>query len=136
MREIKFRGKSRKDGRWIFGLLGLGSTGNQDVISGFGNSNHQNQYSILVVRLESVGQFTGLKDNNGVDIYEGDIFRKGLGEVFYDTKSASFMVKWHDPVWKRIRSDNPSYKDGEPIFQNYFALEVIGNIHDNPELLQ
>jgi len=73
------------------------------------------------------GQFTGLQDKNGKDIYEGD-----LGK--YLRTGAVFQVQWHRSAWDWVRiSGAYSY----PIFHNTHAeFEVIGNIYENPELLK
>lgn len=76
---------------------------------------------------ETVGQFTGLTDRNGVKIFEGDIvkyFDDWIGEIEYDSDSALFAV---------------SFADGD--YDDFGRVccgdcEVIGNIHDRPELLE
>lgn len=71
-------------------------------------------------------QYTGLKDRDGKEIYEGDIL-KGEGEVVWFELSASFRV-------------NPSRENNDICFTNSFAniddCEIIGNVYENPELLE
>jgi len=75
-------------------------------------------------------QYTGLKDKNGKEIYEGDIISDhvGIGEVEYVERHAAFRVNYHDGQAKW--------------FYDYFlqgereSIEWIGNIYENPELLE
>jgi hypothetical protein len=75
-------------------------------------------------------QYTCLKDKNGKEIYEGDIVGKGIGEIFWDDSHKQFQVRWHTPIFKKVRG-----KD-EPLFPSSDkAWQIVGNIHDNPELV-
>lgn len=85
------------------------------------------------VLCDTVGQFTGLRDINGKDIYEGDIIRQDVcgdgsnGVVVYDEKHAMFALRYYDPH--------------NPIIYGLYdcqekELEILGNIYDNPELLE
>ncbi|MFS0655681.1 YopX family protein [Bacillus sp. 179-C3.3 HS] len=121
MREIKFRGSPIEDYadlKWFEGGIYL----NQDDRLAYINTDYS---GVVPVHWDSVGQFTGLKDRNGVEIYEGDIYHQGDPEIIY-------LVVWHDTglQGKQIRSSNYAglsyWKD---------RIEVIGNIYENPELL-
>lgn len=130
MREILFRGKRKDTGEWVEGDLVRLKDGTKAIphIYGYGE-----------VIPETVGQFTGLTDKNGKRIFEGDIGRyiqtdgakrNGnpvicIGKVVYNAKTASFAVESKD-------------ESGCKYF-DYFPIKdfvVIGNIHDNPELLE
>jgi uncharacterized phage protein (TIGR01671 family) len=132
MREILFRGKNEDRG-WIYGdLRNYEKSGAKAIFS------HE-----LLHRVEvdpaTVGQFTGLTDKNGKKIFEGDIGRYKqtdgatqngkpitcIGKVIYNAKTASFAVESKDKAGCK-------YFDYFPIKD----FEVIGNIHDNPELLE
>ena len=108
MREIKFRGKRIDNGEWVYGYYYFDKFLKIDWI-GFDNEWHE-------VEKESVGQFTGLQDNNGKDIYEGDICNDGkhIGVVEYS--SGQYNI------------------GGWAINFRINLNEVIGNIHDDYEL--
>jgi len=132
MREIKFRGRTSK-GEWLYGDLQQWSNG--DVYIGTQNEAwtddgfpHTDDYlSITKVNENTVGQFTGLHDKNGKEIYEGDIFHIGDPNLMHE-------VVWHDTGF--IGKQIGCY--GSYIGLEHWAdrIEVIGNIHDNPELLK
>jgi len=130
MREILFRGQYDKD-MWIEGNTIVTNDG---TFIYFGNGhaywNNAEQCmqveNLLKVEPETVGQFTGLLDMNGKKIFEGDIFSLGDPNILY-------IVQWHDTGFsgKQIRST--SY-----VGLSYWRdrIEIVGNIHDNPELLE
>lgn len=132
LRIIKFRGKEIQTGEWLYGSLY--NDGAEDYIlenlpnSVLGFENRQ-------IDQNTIGQFTGLQDSNGQDIYEGDILKDKDWEVFEDKKS--FVVSFDEisPRFLLGRTDGRS-----SIFQldATFANRsvIIANIHDNPELLK
>lgn len=127
MREILFRGKSEDDGEWLFGDL---FHRNREVLI----KNHFEGFNISVVP-KTVGQYTGLNDKNGTKIFEGDIVKYIIGKGEYEFAEFEYG---------EINYRNVGFEiDGESCdlcvcsFDSQdFNLEVVGNIHDNPELLK
>lgn len=123
MRTIKFRGKSRYERRWIIGALV--PNGKRPCIAEFGKL-----FELTEVDYKSVGQFTGVFDCNGKEIYEGDIIR------YYDDVEDELVVR---PVeylndYCAFCAVHPQ-NDPDGLFAQW-QYEVIGNIHDKPELLK
>lgn len=120
MRTIKFRGKRINNDEWIESMTishGIIERKANCIFLEIAEDNWQDVFP------ETVGQFTGLLDKNGKEIYEGDI------------------VKWFDSDGE-IRRDAVKWMNGGLCLCNnqytigsYSNIEVIGNIHDNPELL-
>ncbi len=127
-REIKYRGKDlENENSWRYGSLIVYPNGNCVIVE-FDKDGNELSYD---VDSETVGQFTGLYDKDGKEIYEGD-YLKGLGDeiyaVWYSKELACYMVDLVVPDSQA--TDSLGCYDIEKYF------EVIGNIHDNPELLK
>lgn len=129
MREILFRGKTRL-GEWVQGnyeYFPLDDGTMHTMISVWGKS----LYDVIP---ETVGQYTGLTDKNGTKIFEGDILSyeygdlKKRGFVFYYDRGAKFGIKEND------KHDNLSLLHDTQV--KAWNIKVIGNIHDNPELMK
>ena len=127
-REIKFRGKNKKNGEWFYGNLF-----DKDI---YGRTHIcTTTKGCLDIDPNTIGQFTGLLDKNGNEIYEGDIVKTkgGWGGVVLWNSRSYFYIK-----------DNNYYEYEEPDLSPIGSLlccerkqlEIIGNIHDNPELLK
>ena len=123
MRTIKFRGKDIETGEWLYGDL-IQRMGCIPSILYPYEHDGKIRYAECAVKRETAGQFTGLLDKNGKEIYEGDIYR-------YDTPDSINEVSYC-AGGGFAGSDLTPAKHNE---NRLLDVEVIGNIHDNPELL-
>ena len=123
-REIKFRGKKFCQDEWIYGsLITRGERGAD------GNFIDTGRGKCYPLQQDTIGQFTGLHDKNGKEIYEGDIVRTLVSRL-----NATKNKKYRNFV---IRYDAPHFWNGyDPMLMGPMYMEVIGNIYDNPELLK
>ena len=143
MREIKFRGKRLDNGEWVYGsfvqatehtAIVIYETVVQEVIT------HEPRY--FDVDPETIGQFTGIKDMDGKKIYEGDVVtirehEKGTnfgGVVLYAYKPILIHrgCKRIEGAW--VASRNGKH-EGHHIGPWRYGTTVIGNIHDNGDLI-
>lgn len=126
MRTIKFRGKNLY-GEWVYGFY---VEEERQTINGFEKKHFIVNDGYDYVKPETVGQFTGLHDKDGKEIYEGDILQLKYSDDSYHSSSVYYTQKGY---WAVDVSIN------ERIILGYIdrtKLVVIGNIHDNPELLK
>ena len=130
MREILFRAKRLDNGEWVEGFFsGETCDGPFSPMYEQGNIIKKGSGWWFSVDPATVGQFTGLLDKHGARIFEGDVVRakyvikKYLATVYgcVGHKNGSFVIEGEDITHYRWRD---------------YEVEVIGNIHDNPELLE
>lgn len=135
MREIKFRGYDRFDQRWVYGYglhqsIFIDGSSNAYVTAGI--------REVFIVDKESTGQYTGLKDKNGVEIYEGDIIETHEHRIE--------TIIWEDNGFKRKYTFERTYQ-GESYFETRildmgdssnrnWGYKVIGNVYENKNLLE
>ena len=127
MHKILFRGKTVKE-QWAYGLLA--HIGNAWYIS-----NKAGVATAYEVIPSTVGQYTGLKDKNGTKIFEGDIVQ--TNKFFLPVGlNAKYVIEYDVEIACFIGTMQKGYVKHFTTFQNDSdQFEVIGNIHDNPELL-
>lgn len=134
MREIKIRGKRLDNGEWVYGSLGMSATKAPYILWADGDI----VIDEPIISQESIGQYTVLKDRNGKEIYEGDIIVvKGKYErvVLWDEMGWALMPceHYHDKTFWVMNIQHPGM-DWWKLFAN--NIEVVGNIHDNPDLIK
>ena len=149
MREILFRGKRINDSKWAEGSLLRITIGGNTYTLIFGDCFSFDGFDVKslehgLVDSDTVGQYTGLLDKGNNRIFEGDIIKtKRYGKLYLDVTGSAhqfsnvndydvFCVRYHSGVF-RLERENP------PRGFNLVSgseLEVIGNIYDNPELLE
>jgi len=131
MRDVLFRGKMLSNGEWVCGsLVKMGPAG---FMHYFILPDYASAFYSIEVDPSTVGQYTGLTDKNGVKIFDGDrvrvpMYKSGLRNPILmdgtvELLNGAFSVRWDDKEYGRH-------------FLGYLdEIEVIFNIHDNPELI-
>lgn len=131
MRTIKFRGKRLDNGKWLYGDLMHDNVGGCYVYP----IESEALFKANSVDPDTVGQFTGLTDKNGKEIYEGDVIGCHNPEIkhliFYNEKQGRFMAALNGDI------ENDFIGVCGLDDRRWMASkDVIGNVHDNPELLK
>lgn len=139
MREIKFRGKRLDNGEWVYGDYHKRVGGVHCIIDIQPDFQGKVEYVIIQVDAETVGQFTGLHDKNGKEIYEGDIVKWILTMPEFGVNGG--YEEYHTEEIGKIQWDAGALHLGEYCaagfaYESEDYAEIIGNIHDNPELLK
>lgn len=165
-RKIKFRGKSKKTRKWLYGYLGEAKFSILDYVYtdkvifdnvlSFNTDNSAYVVKDLSVEEDTIGQFTGLFDKNGTDIYEGDILRvkeykneaipifkyNDIQHLSIDdvrgakTKEWIGEVKFEESVFFINDTYLSAFHGDIRLSFPIYEIEVIGNIYDNPELIE
>lgn len=149
MRKILFRCKRKDNGEWIYwDMLGRITTHTGKISKATIKSKYGEHYYYFAHQLwdkldrPTIGQYTGLKDKDGKRIFEGDVFRYGLDEVAavavvkfgefgfgsqFDMNQVGFYAEWNPRAMY--------YRTDLGFWVKQREIEIIGNVHDNPELI-
>ena len=134
MREILFRGQRVDNKEWAHGSLVITPNEHYAIViyNEFGKQMCPVYYEVIP---ETVGQFTGLKDKNGEEIYERDVCR-----IYFDVDNVSDYI-YFGLSKQEIETQSRIFVVKSPLFNNQEefcvdVIEVIGNKFDNPELLE
>lgn len=158
MREILFRGKRESDGKWIYGAYADETVHGADFpcIMPLAENEDDGDWAVIP---ETVGQYTGLKDKNGNKIYKGDVVAYNATKYEISESCGTFIllrvdgdvIDYNDFPQSIFccGSDTTEFigcyndycvsllelSSNEQDFEGFLSCEIIGNIHDNPELL-
>lgn len=162
MRRILFRGKDKKSGKWVEGYYTKGfqypdEKEPNDMIYMFSGTTSEWEFNYAIVTHETIGQYTGLTDKNGKKIFEGDIV-EFLGckyEVIFEVGSFGLVgINDWEAIARQIPVRTGCDNDLHACLNDHYislweiswnleneynelnTVKIIGNIHDNPELLE
>ena len=125
-REILFRGWNKKNKKWLYGYYCVNR--GEHFIAPDEFVNPLASYEDYVVEADSVGQYTGLKDANGVKIFEGDII---VDETY------PYIIQYHEEYSQFVAVPKPNVTIA--FYQQWVnerGFVVIGNVHENKELIE
>lgn len=136
-REIKFRALRTDGKRWVYGFLVVGEEATYIVYKAY-NDDYDFAWKNVFIEVihESVGQYTGLKDKNGVEIYEGDLLNWKCSKSG-SKKERNYIVEiyWHRHRYAlTIHHEEKKWATGKS-YWNESDRKLIGNIHENPGLI-
>lgn len=143
MRQIRFRGKRANNGEWVYGDLLQTNEGSVCIgVHGqyIDDSMHFNDMynETPYINEDSVGQFTGLTDCNGKEIYEGDIVRVTQIRPKYEPQKdrGVHIVKFSPWYGWNLGTDKVRYEvEARTKLGAIDKIEIIGNVFDNPDLI-
>ena len=129
LRVIKFRGKRLANSKWSFGSLLVWTNGECTILE---KSDSSNAMWKREIDPSTVGQFTGLHDADGREIYEGDIVRLERDGLLYA------VIFWEGMFYASVEACNRGIYGGFPLhsFTRDSVCRIVGNVHDDPGLLK
>lgn len=147
MRTIKFRGKRLDNGEWLYGDYHKRVGGVECIIEMQPNKNGKVEYVVNQVDPDTVGQFTGFHDTDGTEVYEGDIvatipddeFSEKTGVPLEFVNEGGDRAAMYAVIYGKFANDFGFGFYGDKRNTPYLNPQthrVIGNIHDNPELMK
>lgn len=135
MREILFRGKREDNGQWVIGFLSK-TRGLDNKLHICIDYEEKGLMCSSIVVPTTVGQYTGLTDNNGKKIFEGDILKRKHKELVNHSQKMTVNYIPYKACFSVVDIGGGNVTFISDYINNKYELEVIGNIHDNPELLE
>ena len=141
MREYKFRGKNKNTGKWVYGYYFKDFNGKSYIINTLQKMQNADTSNVWIeVIEETIGQYTGLKDKNGKETYEGDVVLIDAYTYTEPEFSEEYLVEYNEllGMWElKNLEDNKDIKTFEDL-NGWYKLDIklLGNKWDNPELLE
>ena len=127
MREIKYQGQRLDNGEWVAGSLVLNDNLAYIYIGHSCPSEVNFEYDFIPVDPATIGEYTGLTDKNAREVYEGCILT--------DKYESIAVVEWRNGAFVVNFGDVDIFQISD-CFDDSYQMWIIGNIHDNPELLK
>lgn len=132
--DIKFRGKRFDNDGWAYGNLIIDDSGNCEIVDY--EDNCELRYDI---RGGTIGRFTGLHDSKGKEIYEGDIIKSGYNNIHHVISYSKSLGAFTATMINRYMHNTDGLKTechAEQRWITQWHKTIVGNIHDNPDLLK